>query len=237
MLVVLLSCSMLANANEQLSNYSVDTSAIKLLAYNIPSIIEINGEGKYDLLFKQVKLSAQQSWHYQVMPPARADKMFQFNKADCIFPFDKAFHNDKSTIASDYFTIAEAYIFSAEDTQPFTSLKQLIGKRVGARNGMLYGPEYNELNLNVSLVDSIEQNLEKLKSGRIDAFLAWAPDVMAFFNAKKMQPLPHAQPFVFHHDAFLCHNSIQTKQFISEFNQALLTIKQQGVVKKLLLEK
>jgi hypothetical protein len=236
-LAVVLGCSYTAFAHEQLSENNTETSdgsAIKLLAYSIPAILESSGKGKYDQLFQLVKHQAKRSWQYQVMPPARVDKMFEYHKADCIFPFDKAFQTDQTTISSDYFTVAQAYIFSAEGSKPFTSLTQLLGKRVGVRNGMLYGPEYEKLGLKVNLVDSIEQNLEKLQSGRIDAFLAWAPDVMAFFAEKQMKPLPHAAPFVLHHDAFLCHGTEKSRQFIKEFDQALVKLKQQGVVDKLL---
>lgn len=85
---------------------------------------------------------------------------------------------------------------------------------------MLYGPEFEALKLNVELVSRIEQNIEKLLSGRIDAFLAWAPDIDAVLTKKNIQ-LVRGKSFVIHNDAFLCHDTPKTRQFIVEFNRGI----------------
>lgn len=204
---------------------AVSTDKIKLAAYDIPFILQSDAKGDYDKVFEQVKIIADRTWHYDVLPPARVDLLFDFGKVDCIVPFDKKFHHNIDTINSDHFFIATAYIYTIAGSNPIDSLKQLVNKKVGARNGMLYGPEFDALNLRIEYVESIAQNIEKLNAGRIDAFVAWSPDSLAAFKEKGIEPLPHALPFITHKDSFLCHNTSQSIQFIEEFNRALKQVK------------
>ncbi|XQW86108.1 hypothetical protein ACOYR1_05055 [Thalassotalea piscium] len=200
------------------SFFSQAQDEIKLMAYDIPAVLQKDKQGKYDLIIEQVRIIQKQQWHYSLAPPPRVDKMFEEKMIDCILPFDKAFYSDPTVINSAPLNIAKARIYSLNNK--IMSLISLKNKRVGARKGMLYGPEFDALNLNVSYVGHVNQNIEKLLSERIDAFVAWSPDVEAIL-LKKGLTLMRSEPFIVHNEAFLCHDSKKTRAFISLFNQGL----------------
>lgn len=199
---------------------------IKLMAYDIPAILQADKQGEYDLIIEQVNKLQQQKWRYAIAPPARVDSMFESNLIDCILPYDKAFYPGTKVINSAPLNIAKARIYSLSTES--MSLNALKGKKVGARIGMLYGPEFDALKLDIKYVNSVEQNVEKLLSQRIDAFVAWSPDVEAVL-LKKGLTLISSEPFVVHNEAFLCHDTPVSRAFIILFNEGIdkLTLKKQ----------
>jgi len=198
---------------------------VRIAGYDIPALIQKDGTGEYDQKITNIQTKLSKTWQYKILPPARADKLFDAKALDCIFPYDRNFHPNKQTINSLPLGIAQAYIYSNAGSSPIVNIKQLQGLRIGARIGMLYGPEFDSLNLHVEYVTTLEQNIDKIKQGRIDAFVAWSPDSDAAFERKKMPPLPHGEPFVEHNDAILCHDTLKNRAFINNFNQAMLSLK------------
>ena len=71
-------------------------------------------------------------------------------------------------------------------------LSDLKGMKVGVRTGMPYGSRVEKAGLNLIKAKTDEANVKKLKAGRIDAFLAYTPDMMTVFQDLGMSPLPHA---------------------------------------------
>ncbi|GHE84861.1 transporter substrate-binding domain-containing protein [Thalassotalea profundi] len=205
-----------------ISFFCYSSEQIKLMAYDIPAILQADKQGEYDLVIEQVRQLQQEKWFYTVAPPARVDKMFEQKVVDCILPFDKAFHPNKNTINSVPLNIAKARIYSISGQ--FESLNALVGKKVGARTGMLYGPEFDSLNLDVKLVGHIDQNIEKLLSQRIDAFVAWSPDIDAALNKKGLTFI-RSDAFIVHNEAFLCHDTPIARSFIETFNKGMSQIK------------
>lgn len=209
---------------------AVIAQEMKIAGYDIPALIQKDGSGEYDQKIANIQTQLAENWQYDILPPARADKLFDAKALDCIFPYDRKFHLNKQTINSLPLGIAKAYIYSKAGTMPFKNIVQLQGLRVGARIGMLYGPEFDALSLHVEYVTTLEQNIDKINQSRIDAFVAWSPDSDAAFNNKNMAPLPHGAPFVEHNDAILCHDTPKNRIFIDSFNKAILSLKGQIVL-------
>ncbi len=191
------------------------------MAYDIPDVLQSNKQGMYDKLIAKAASNQQQPWDYTIAPPARVDEMFNQKLVDCIIPFDTAFHQNKQTINTLPLYVATARIYSRR--QIIQQLQDLKGLRVGARKGMLYGPEFDKLKLNVNYVTRIEQNIDMLSADRIDAFVAWSPDAEAAMNKKAVTFL-RSEPFIAHNDAFLCHDTPKTRAFVAQFNQGLKSI-------------
>jgi len=191
------------------------------MAYDIPDVLQSDKQGMYDLLIEKAANNQQQRWDYTIAPPARVDEMFNQNVVDCIIPYDKSFHLNKQTINTLPLFVATARIYSRH--QVIQQLQDLKGLSVGARKGMLYGPEFDQLNLNVNYVTRIGQNIDKLVSDRIDAFVAWSPDAEAAMQKKEVA-FYRSEPFVAHNDAFLCHDTPKARAFVEQFNQGLKNI-------------
>ncbi len=207
---------------------------VKLGAYEIPTLLEKNGSGTYDKIFSEVRQAAGKNWRYKVLPPSRADKDFADKRLDCIIPLDADFYQGDKVIQSDFVNVARVYIFTERGSKPVNSLAALKGKKIGARRGMPYGPEFDKLALNVSYSNNIEQSIKKVNAGRLDAFIAYVPDAWFAFQALNMEMLPHGKAVITHEDGFLCHDTPEAKAFIESFNAALVKLRSSGRLMDLL---
>lgn len=210
-------------------------AAVTLGAYDIPTLLQKDGKGSYDLIFAEVNKIAGKNWRYQVLPPSRVDKDFASKVLDCIIPLDKDFFAGGNVMQSDFFNMAKIYIFTKEGSQPLAGVADLKGLKVGARRGMPYGPEFDAAGLKVNYSNTIEQNIKKVQAGRIDAFVAYVPDAWFAFKSLGLKMLPHNDvPMIVHEDGFLCHDTPDSRLFIKEFNTALTQLKNSGKLKTML---
>jgi len=203
---------------------ATSTQKIAILGYDIPKLLEKNRTGEYDKILMAAFKKVSVDLTYKIVPPARADLSFDKHKVDCIIPYDKSFHKNPDTVNSLPLNIAKAYIYTDFNTLPIHNISDLSQKTVGARNGMLYGKDFDQINASVQYVERIEQNIDKLLSGRIDAFVAWSPDSDKAFKLKGISPLTRGKAFMEHKDSMLCHDNEQNRAFIKELNKALKEI-------------
>ena len=91
----------------------------------------------------------------------------------------------------------------------------------GFARDLPYGKSFESANLNTSAVGDIESNIKKLKSGRIDAFVAYVPDAYAAFDKMGLPPFPHnkAAPIAEHPDSLVCRGVAAS--FVDAFNATL----------------
>ena len=80
--------------------------------------------------------------------------------------------------------------------------------------------------------------MKKLKAGRIDAFLAYTPDMMTVFQDMGMSPLPYAadQPVAVHEDTVLCRKDKGGDEIVAAFNAGFKKIEASGELGKILGE-
>ncbi len=210
---------------------------VNIYAVEIPGLHQQDHLGGYDKIIEQV-LSQTQSATLHVYPPARAQLMFAQCQENCCFtPANKRndfYHFDQSIIQTKAMNMAKIYIFTAKNQPVIDNLTDLKNKKVGARTGMPYGTHFDNANLAVSYVDTIEQNIKKLASGRIDAFVAYVPDAYNVFRNLNMKPLPHniQKPMAIHEDRLVCKGV--SNYFIKTFNENLTKLKKTRMLKKLL---
>lgn len=204
-------------------------------AYLIPGALEENKVGDYDKILTVISKMIGKPINYEVLPPARVENGLKTGSLDCVIPLDRRFWDGKeSLINSEPLNVAKIFIFSRKNEGPYTSLDQLKGKKLGARRGMPYGPKIDKDYL-LDLVTTDDQNVQKLNSKRIDAFLAYYPD-MPLWAKEHKSPLPnHAQvPFDTHKDAFLCRDTPDVREFLKSFDEAVVKLRKSGELKKML---
>jgi ABC-type amino acid transport substrate-binding protein len=208
----------------------------KLGAYAIPGVFEADKSGTYDKVLAQIAANSGLQLNYAVLAPGRLEADFKSQNFDCIIPLDARFWGDGKLANSEPLNIAKIYLFSRTGEGPFTSLEQLKGKRIGARRGMPYGPAFDSSGVKAELVNEDDQNVQKLMAKRIDAFLAYVPDMWEW-SKNKQQPLPNhdkGKPFETHKDAFLCRDSAETRAFLKAFNEAVIKMRASGQLQQLL---
>lgn len=212
-------------------------AAPKLGAYAIEGVFEPAKTGVYDKVLTQLSKQSGLALDYAVLAPGRAEEDFKQHKLDCVIPLDSRYWSGAGNfINTQPLNVAKIYLFSRPTEGPYTSLEQLKGKRIGARRGMPYGPKYASSGVESELVNEDDQNVQKLNAKRIDAFLAYVPDMWQWASDKK-QPLPHydqAHPFDTHADAFLCHDTADTRAFLKVFDAAVVKMRASGELQKLL---
>lgn len=209
-------------------------AAVKLAAYETPSLLQANGKGKYDKVFEMLNGYFDRNWRYPVLNAEEIEKRFEAKEVDCIIPFDIDFYEGNHEVKqSDYINLAKVYIFTKPEFGLLAGVESLKGKRVAARRGMPYGAEVAAARLEIHWGDTIQANIMKLLNGRVDAMIAYVPDAWFAFKYLKMEPLLYdaENPLVIHEDAFLCHDTEQTEIFIKQFNRGIKFLKQKGAIK------
>jgi hypothetical protein len=211
-------------------------SAPKVVAMAIPGVFETDKSGDYDKVFARMQAGGA-AVDYAVLAPGRAEAEFRERKFACFVPFDVRFWSGaEKLVNSQPVNVAKIYLFSRPGEGPYTSLDQLKGKRLGARRGLPYGPKLGSSGLTPELVNEDDQNVQKLAAKRIDAFLAYVPD-MWLWAAEKKQPLPnHAkdQPFEVHNDALLCWDTPENRAYLKTFDAMMLKLRASGELQKIL---
>lgn len=216
------------------------TAEIRLVAYNIPALLQTDGKGSYDKIIAQLGHISGRTWSYDVLNPQRAEKLFVSKEADCVFPLDKYFSPVNRVLQTDYLNLAKIHIFTPHGATAIDALPALVGLKVGARRGMPYGFKFEALQLDIEWVDDIDQNIRKIQAGRIDAFVAYIPDIWAAFKKNGMPQdfLSYRadKPLLVHEDAFLCHNNAASRAFVADFDAAIKTLRQSGKIQDMLGE-
>lgn len=196
----------------------------KLYAKNKPEIFALkleglcheDGNGKYDKIMKDL------GYVYKVYPAVRS-RQFMLDKNACLFPVDM--HHLKMTkplIQSAPFVKIDIKIYSINKKYSIADLNQL---RVGVRHGLMYGPKVDELQKKwkVESVNSLEQNILKLKSGRIDAMIEFELDVSEYMqkNVESIQLIEGSEKLDSLSDSLVCVKNKKNEEFIKKFNADL----------------
>ncbi|MDB5820022.1 MAG: hypothetical protein JWQ11_3662 [Rhizobacter sp.] len=209
----------------------------KIGATLIPGVFEADKSGDYDKAMAALRTASGLALEVLSQPPARVEEDLRQHKIDCMVPFDVRFWTgSEKLVNSEPVNVAKIFIFTKAGDGPYTSLEPLKGKRVGGRRGLNYGPKVDAAGMKLDPVNEDDQNVQKLDSGRIDAFLAYVPDMWIWAAEKKRQLPNHdaAHPFEVHNDALLCHDTPETRAFLKTFDAAVVKLRASGEMKKLL---
>ena len=196
---------------------------VTIYSTDIPGLHQKDGQGDYDKIINKSVVKSGLA-KLVVLPPARTVAKFKQCSNCCYSPANKnpEFYDfGANYVETKPMGVAKIYIFTRSGEKVISSLSQLKGKRVGARRGMPYGKTFDNSGLKVELVNTIAQNIKKLKVGRIYAFIAYIPDAYTVFEKMGMKPLPHAKdkPVAVHEDNLVCKGV--SPSFIKKFNKAL----------------
>ncbi len=197
---------------------------IVIYGTGIDGLHQTDGQGFYDRVFSQIETDT--AARLDVLPPKRTEMAFDACPTCCTSPANlnpEFYDYPSSFLVSDAMSEARVYIFTAPGTPALSSLSELAGLRVGTRQGMPYGTSIENAGLTLDDAPTIEANIQKLKAGRIDAFLAYTPDAYLAFEELGVDKFPHVEeaPVVVHPDALVCKPSPETEAYLAEFNASL----------------
>lgn len=215
---------------------TVSAQEISVGSMLIPGLFTKAKDGVYDQAMASAATQSGVTINNTVLPPARAIAQFEAGQVDCLAPADVDFFNLAfATVQSKPFNLGKIYIYTKAGSTPLQSLSELQGKKVGIRNGMPYGNEFDSMGLNATGAGTIESNIKKVQAGRLDAFLGYVPDAWTAFEALGMDPLPHAEkPIAIHEDSILCRDTPATRSAINALDGALDEMKASGALKAIM---
>lgn len=205
---------------------------VSIAAGEMPYLLSANAEraGAYDQLMTQISKQLDSEFELFYLPPARAGLTFENNVYDCLMPGQMANMVDKDKrIASKPFHYAKAYIFNSISQPPITSIDMLNGKVLATRRGFIYGGLKFSQKVEVIEVNNIRQSIEMLNKNRIDAFIAYEPDILGVLNSTSGQNV-HRAALVLHQqpEKIVCHVNARTVEFINGFDLLIDQYMQSG---------
>ena len=207
-----------------------------VVVYDIKGLHHADHSGSYDkILLKAKDLGVGVKLLHA--PIIRAKHLFRSKQLNCISPTDGSTDPFPfATIQSLPLNLAKAYIFSKQGGPVYSDLKELKGLNIGVRKGLEFGGKLDQYPLNIEPVWDTEQNYKKLLSGRIDAFIAYVPDLWGYFGSQHIPQLAYnkSKPILVYQESVACHDTPENRAFIKQLNTALQQLQQQGVIKDLL---
>ena len=201
---------------------------------DIPGLHQKDGQGVYDQVIS--KVAPNSDVQIDVLPINRAVDIFKTCENCCYSPGNKDpnfYDYDEAVVETEPMNVAKVFIFSAFNQQPVSDLSNLIGRPVGVRHGMPYGSEILDSDIKFELVNRLHQNFMKLERGRVDAVLAYAPDVFIYLEERGAKyPYDPSQPAGSHRDGMVCRGV--PDEFIRSFDEGIRELRQSGEIKEIL---
>jgi|GEM_PF-1800580 len=213
-------------------------SEILIAAGEMPHLMSAKPEysGAYNVLMQQVKKEIKQKFKLFYLPPGRAGQEFEKQHFDCLMPGQMSGMKEKNKrIASVSFNYARAYIFNSVKQPAISTFEALHGKVLATRRGFVYGNLEFDKEINRLEVNHIQQSIDMLKKKRIDAFVAYEPDIISILK-NMPEPVVHRSNMVLHQqpEKIVCHRSEKTKAFVKAFNRSIKDLTRSGKLKEIL---
>ncbi|MFY2509168.1 hypothetical protein ACN3E9_12970 [Vibrio pectenicida] len=198
--------------------------SVEVFTTMVQGLHEKKGGGAYDKMINTVNGTS-----LTPLPTARAVMVFNGSQG-CLSPANKDpnFYSDYANdafIESKPMGEARVYIFTSPNKEAISELSKLQGKKVGARIGFDYGKNVESSGVKLIRTKEIQQKINKLLAGRIDAIIDFTPDMLIAFEVLKMDPLPYVTgaPLDIHEDRVLCKNTPDNERFIQQLNNQMHT--------------
>lgn len=163
----------------------------------------------------------------EFVPMARADLLFERHLVDCVFPGSTAQMSNREKLGqSKPLRTIYAYIFVKDKETLQHSFKD---KNIALRRGLGFGNVRERLFANFIDLNSDELALKMLNKGRVDAVVAYFPDLVAAQHKMGERHLPYydeKRPIYQAEEALVCHKNIKTDKYISTANQLIKNLVQ-----------
>ncbi|WP_281557057.1 transporter substrate-binding domain-containing protein [Thalassomonas sp. RHCl1] len=210
--------------------------ALDIYSHKMEFLMLEDGSGAYQKLLAVLSQNAKLSYKINMLPINRAQLAFAENSQSCLLSgagsLDNIRHQYISSLPLGFIRL---HLFNLPGKTKLTSFADLsadntLGGLIGLKK--LYDKLLPE-ELEIELVNNDEQNLKKLRLGRIDAVLAFLPD----FRRYQAQ-LQYSPEFVLYqsYDSVFCHDTASNRLYIETLNRALEQITADNRYRKIMGE-
>lgn len=195
--------------------------------------------GPYNYLVDKLKEKTVSTFELIYFPPARSDMLLANKLIDCIIPGNiNQVEFPEQHVASIAFNQARAHIFTKKNRPVINSLADLDDKVLATRRGYHYGDKLFGNNIKNVKVNTIKQSILMLEKDRVDAFVAYSPDILGTLKEFDTISFHYNKNFVIHQQSeqIVCQKTQRNKQFIKELNKAITELKSSGELDTILEE-
>jgi ABC-type amino acid transport substrate-binding protein len=219
---------------EQQGNHTI----LKVGAFNIPDVLDEKDNSIYSLILRKVSEQTKVPIKLQYFPTKRALDTFDRGEVDCLIPIDRRFFSKyQKFYQTKHLFLAKAYVFTRHGEKLRVDIGDLENANVAAQHGMQLGDKI-EKNIDLLRVHTSDSLVKMLEVKRIDAFIAYVPDIYAIFEQLKIPALQHdpARPIVVHEDSLTCKITPQNKVLIERFDKGIQALHSSGYIRSVLGE-
>lgn len=216
---------------------------LKVVGFPKEGRLEGDGTGPYANLVRKVMKEAGYSNQLITVPVLRAMRFFETEGEVCLVPTSKlAVSSQFPTIGPerlvesrpiDYIT---GHLVTRAGTAPITDPSELQGKVLGAWVGVNVKVFFPNSDFTLLKTESEASAIRMLQSGRVDVIWSWIPDVFILYDAMGLgEPVLAKDKPIFGSSAhFTCHNTPQTRDFMSKIDIVIDRMRLDGRLKKIL---
>lgn len=218
---------------QSVSAQTLDNTVISIAANDSDYLLssKLNKKGPYNYLVDKFKEKTSVAFKLIYFPPARSAKLLANKQIDCLMPANiNQVEQPEQHVASIAFNYARAYVFTKNNRPVIQSFAALDGKILATRRGYHYGGISFGSSIKSVQTNTIKQSILMLEKERIDAFIAYSPDILGTLKDFNSIDFHYDKSFVIHQQAeqIVCQKTQQNKQFIKELNQAITELKASG---------
>ncbi|WP_413584084.1 substrate-binding periplasmic protein [Bdellovibrio sp. HCB274] len=212
-----------------------ETKEVRLVTFPIPLLVESQNQGVFLNLTQEIARRVPVKFKIDILKSNKAKLEFFNGLATGYFPgMDNS--TPKDALRSDPFYVRTNYIFY-RGKNPFKTLKDLRGKKVGLTFRYHYPPEIQgDLKIKFTYADDDVTNMRRLSDGTIDAFIAEERSGLRALELSRAKEISYSKenPVSSQDCYFAFKNDEQGKVLLKEFNSALAKMKQDGTLQKVL---
>ena len=207
-------------------------------------------EGPYGTLLSSIEEKSTAKFAVKLMPSLRVRQSLYSEqpKVDCEFPSAFAHLSDDDMrfgpfLESEPLNTVAVYIVTRPEDAVLRNIEDLSGLRVGAIRGYGYGPILKPMiegtqnhNVVFDLANSEENSIRMLYRERVDALIAYAPDVLNAAQQLEFEApnFDASAPLFVVPDALVCRDTPETQKFLTHFNSVVKSMRQSGELETIL---
>ncbi len=231
-ILTLASATLIADADR--SVLAQQPNKIRIGTFPIPLMVVDSENGVFIDLTNEILKRAKLDAEIVVLPPKRTMLYFNTKDVDVVFPALDVFFATgiEYTKPSEIFYVKEDFVFTRKGDDLLRIIPELEDKYVGITRGYAYAPELlGNPFVKIELVNTDEQNAQKLIAGRVDAFVVEEFSGLKAFKDLGLEDKVQYDPTtpLSRQDVFFAFQGTDDGKALSDrFSEALRAMKNDG---------
>jgi hypothetical protein len=227
-----------------LSGVPASAEPVKIVSFEIGLDLQTeDGSGFYPRALYRALKSVEQDFTFSVLPLKRSIDHFARKAADCIWAIDvgslaKVGIPQEGLVESGSLFTSELHLFMPPGVPAISDLSELEGKTVGVSIGSPVPKLLEGLAVNFFDVRTQDIKVRMLEHHRLDAAVAWVPDVLLAFRNNDMAPTAYnpALPIASSDVRLVCWSSPNTQAFLQSASPEIEAFRESGALREIMRE-